>query len=120
MAQTWVIALVAIAIAHFVATVALYYWLGRRTVEDDPGSGGGSEAEARAGPEENAKAGGDGDVSAGAERETASDQRDEVVCSNCGTPNAAGYRYCRQCVSPLRPARSRSGNDSGPNSPWIR
>lgn len=120
MAQTWVIALVAIAIVHFVATVALYYWLGRRTVEDETRGGAGPEAEARAGPEDEAKVGADGKVKAGAERETESDQSDEVVCSNCGTRNAAGYRYCRQCVSPLGPARSRSGNDSGPNSPWIR
>lgn len=25
----------------------------------------------------------------------------QVTCGTCGTPNDAGYRYCRQCVTAL-------------------
>jgi ribosomal protein L40E len=93
MAQAWVIALVAIAIVHLVATVALYYWLGLHPAENDTTSDVATNTESADG--------------------------DEVVCPNCGTRNAADYRYCRQCVSPLGPAQPRrSGEDA--DSPWIR
>ena len=93
MAQAWVVALVAIAIVHLVATVALYYWLGLRPVENDTTTNVATNAE--------------------------SADADEVICPNCGTRNAADYRYCRQCVSPLGPAQQRSNGDNT-DSPWIR
>ena len=93
MTQAWVVALVAIAIVHLVATVALYYLLGVHPVENDTTS--------------------DVDTS------TESADGDEVVCPNCGTRNAAEYRYCRQCVAPLGSAQQRASGESA-DSPWIR
>lgn len=93
MARAWVVALVAIAIVHLVATVALYYRFGLHPVENDSTR----------------------DVDANTE----SVDGDEVVCRNCGTRNAADYRYCRQCVSPLGPVQQRADGDNA-DSPWIR
>lgn len=93
MAQAWVVALVAIAIVHLVATVALYYWLGLGPVENDTTTDVVTDTETTDG--------------------------DEVVCPNCGTRNEADYRYCRECISPLGPAQQRTGANND-DSPWAR
>ncbi|MFB6132254.1 MAG: hypothetical protein ABEJ44_02465 [Halanaeroarchaeum sp.] len=105
MTQTWVYVLVAIAIAHFLATVGLYYLSGRR--------GGGGEATA---DPSRAIAG----VQNSTPRPSSPDEHDDVICSNCETSNEPGYRYCRQCVAPLGSASGSSPGDRGPNAPWIR
>lgn len=106
MTQTWVYALVAIAIVHFLATVGLYYYLSRRTPANEEGSAEPSPATTERVPDSITSQSRPGD--------------DYVVCSNCETPNEPGYRYCRQCVAPLGSASGSNREGRGPNAPWIR
>ncbi|MGM0398736.1 MAG: DUF7577 domain-containing protein [Halobacteriota archaeon] len=105
MTQMWVYALVAIAIGHLLATVGVYYWLGRGAERTDEG---------------------DGIASSRTHRETSDPEPtqehgdDVVVCPNCNTTNEPGYRYCRQCVSPIDVGGRPRGTADGPDLPFTR
>lgn len=105
MAQTWVYALVVIAIGHLVATIGVYYWLGRGVERTDEGDG---VASTRLHGEPT-------------DTESTRDHGDDVVvCPNCNTRNEPGYRYCRQCVSPIDVGGHPRDTADGPDSPFIR
>ncbi|WP_054519778.1 zinc ribbon domain-containing protein [Halanaeroarchaeum sulfurireducens] len=98
--QGWVYALIAIAIGHAIATVGLYVWLSN----DDTGT-----------PRADRRNGESGSTSARPEQ-----RKDVVICPNCETPNEPGYRYCRQCVSPIGSDRRQNSATDGPDSFWIK
>lgn len=111
MAQTWVYALMGIAIGHLVATVGVYYLLGWETEErEKPESfidrNGSADSETETGQKA-------ADSSPGRED-------DLVECAFCETINDPEYRYCRECVSPLEEVIPPRENESGPNSPLVR
>lgn len=39
---------------------------------------------------------------------------DDLECPDCGTANEPGYRYCRQCVSPLPGGTAIARRDDRP------
>lgn len=105
MTQTWVYALLVIAIGHLLATIGVYYWLGRGADRTDDGEGAASS-----GPRKEVR-----------DQESTRDPTDDVVvCPNCNTTNEPGYRYCRQCVSPINPGARARGTADGPDSPFTR
>jgi len=94
MVQPWVVALVAIAIGQLAATVLLYHWLGDGTSES---------SEPVAAPEAIP-----GDATDGV-----------VVCPRCGTPNAPGFRFCRDCIAELPGWNVRSRGGGGPDAGGV-
>ena len=100
MTRGWVYALIAIVIGHAIATVGLYVWL----------NGGGTPGANRTERRDDTRA-------TSAQHE---DRENVVVCSSCGTQNEPGYRYCRECVSPIGSGPDQRGGTDGPDSPWIR
>lgn len=104
MTQTWVYALIAIAIGHFIATVGMYYYLAQQKPEEESESASSTPAE----------------TTDPSPAQTAIGDEDYVVCSSCDTPNEPGYRYCRQCVAPLGSGSGQNRGKRGPNAPWIR
>lgn len=110
MAQTWVYIVVTIAIGHLIATMGVYYWLGRGADRTDDHDGMAS-ATGRRGESEQPQQ----------PDQTATHHEDDVVvCPNCNTPNEPGYRYCRQCVSPIGMGSQRRGTTGGPDTRLIR
>ncbi|MFB6070175.1 MAG: hypothetical protein ABEJ76_04060 [Halanaeroarchaeum sp.] len=91
MVQTWVYALLAIAVGHLVGTVALYWWL-----DDD------RETQETVDP-----------VSA-PDRDSEGDET--VVCRRCGTRNDVGFQFCRNCVAELPAGGTRAERGSGPQT----
>lgn len=99
MVQAWVSALVAIAVAHLLVTVALYYWLGDdEPSRDDLPNRDSIEGQAVSG----ASAGTPGD--------------DRIVCRRCGTANETGFRFCRNCVAELPTRATRASRGAGPQT----
>jgi hypothetical protein len=103
MAQAWVYALVGIAVLQALATVVLYYYLGRRARPPSPADSVTPTPPVDDAAQSTADAAVDGEG---------------VVCPNCGTTNEPGYRYCRQCVQQLGRAPARADGDEA--DAWLR